>query len=518
MKIGFLLPADILSGGVFVVLEHASRLVPLGHDVRIIFKNTSPSSEDRPSALEGFDLTSVSWDEALLNSFDVIVASWWETAIDMLSLKSTSYSYFVQSDERRFYGSPESPEASLIELTYSLPVHFITEAKWIAALLREEFNQEASVAPNGVSRDLFYPRVREDRPATTFRVLVEGASWVPYKRVALALQAARAVEGAEIWYVSPDGHVPDELPYDRLFRSVPRNEMPKIYSECDVLLKLSTVEGFFCPPLEMMACGGTVVVSAVTGYDEFVVHEKNGLVVALDDKDGASAALRRLRDDPELLQRLRSDGLATAEAMSWEPSTAIFERFLERALDELPAKSPLLAVAKFLHRQRETIRKCSLDLDEYARGMTHQLSLLPDQFYTRREAESLPVRLESSFGEKIDPLAQKLQGQFDRVTEFRNDFDEFVSTVRVRFDQVTENTHTRREAEQHHYDIGLQFSALNEQLRSLEGRVTEIQSGLNVLRGQIPTSESSRGFFSRLLRRIGKVAGTTMSRYTQRAK
>ena len=50
--------------------------------------------------------------------------------------------------------------------------------------------------------------------------------------------------------------------------------MYEIYNQCDVLLKMSKVEGVFGPPLEMMACGGTCVVGNVSGYDEYCVHEK----------------------------------------------------------------------------------------------------------------------------------------------------------------------------------------------------------------------------------------------------
>ena len=51
-----------------------------------------------------------------------------------------------------------------------------------------------------------------------------------------------------------------------------------IYRSCDVIVKLSYVEGMFGPPLEMFHCGGTSIVYDVTGHDEYIVHGKNGLV------------------------------------------------------------------------------------------------------------------------------------------------------------------------------------------------------------------------------------------------
>lgn len=60
-------------------------------------------------------------------------------------------------------------------------------------------------------------------------------------------------------------------------------KQPEIYRSCDVIVKLSYIEGMFGPPLEMFHCGGTAIVYDVTGHDEYIVHEKNALVVKTDD-------------------------------------------------------------------------------------------------------------------------------------------------------------------------------------------------------------------------------------------
>jgi hypothetical protein len=113
--------------------------------------------------------------------------------------------------------------------------------------------------------------------------------------------------------------------------------MRELYSSCDVLLKLSTVEGFFGPPLEMMACGGTAVVSKVTGHDEYIVDGVNALVVNLDDSSAAALALTRLRDDRALLTRLKAAGVETARSRQWSDSVLQFERFLETILAQRDA-------------------------------------------------------------------------------------------------------------------------------------------------------------------------------------
>ena len=79
----------------------------------------------------------------------------------------------------------------------------------------------------------------------------------------------------------------------------------------------------------MMACGGTAIVSAVSGHEEYIVNEQNALVVPLDDHQAAVEALSRLRDDRALLSRLKAAGLSTAKSMQWDDSSAAFAEFIK---------------------------------------------------------------------------------------------------------------------------------------------------------------------------------------------
>ncbi len=134
---------------------------------------------------------------------------------------------------------------------------------------------------------------------------------------------------AEVWCVSSNGRPEKGWRCDRFFERVAIGEMRRIYSACDVLLKLSRVEGFFGPPMEMMACGGTVVVGRVTGHDEYIVDGENALVVEPRDVVAARAAVSRLLAEQPLRERLRRNGLATARAWRWETSIDALEKSFE---------------------------------------------------------------------------------------------------------------------------------------------------------------------------------------------
>jgi hypothetical protein len=116
--------------------------------------------------------------------------------------------------------------------------------------------------------------------------------------------------------------------------------MSELYGRTDVVLKLSSVEGMFGPPLEGMHRGATCVVSPVTGHDEYVEHGWNGLVTDWDDLRGTARELDLLAADRRYLHFLRMNAVETARAWpSWEQSGMFMAGALRRIAELPPASS-----------------------------------------------------------------------------------------------------------------------------------------------------------------------------------
>ncbi len=81
----------------------------------------------------------------------------------------------------------------------------------------------------------------------------------------------------------------------------------------DVLLLPSLGEGFGLVLIEAMAAGVPVVASAAGAMPEVIEHEKTGLLIApgRGEIDAFAAAIRRLRNDADLRNRLVANGLRT---------------------------------------------------------------------------------------------------------------------------------------------------------------------------------------------------------------
>jgi glycosyltransferase involved in cell wall biosynthesis len=338
VKVAFVVNDLQLSGGVGVVVAHARQLVEHhGFDVTLVLARQQDAPHWRYDTLDHLHVATRA--EAQFDRFDVAVGTWWETAYTLFTIPSTRYAFFVQSLEDRFY-LPNDAARYAAPYVLDLPVAYITEARWIADTLAD-LRPEAPCyyVRNGIDKATFAgvdaPPVRVGEP---LRVLIEGNPDVWFKRVHEAAHAARQMR--EPHHVTLVSGMPGEAPafgVDRYLTGLSHREMAQLYSESDVVLKLSSVEGMFGPPLEAFHMGTTCVVTPVTGHEEYVLDGVNGLVADWDDTNGAARLLDLLARDRRLLYHLRWNALETARAWpTWEQQGQLMAMALRRIREADP--------------------------------------------------------------------------------------------------------------------------------------------------------------------------------------
>ncbi|RAS54433.1 glycosyltransferase involved in cell wall biosynthesis [Vibrio diazotrophicus] len=339
MKICFLVWSPDISGGTNVILEHATRLKDYGNDVTIVTE--SAVTESDVDWFKGANLLKwKTYDDVENEVFDLAFATWWRTVFYLKRVKSSRYAYFVQSIESKFYSEDEVVLRNLIEQTYSLELDIVTEATWIAEYLSSRYHQDVHLVKNGIRKEFFNTEIvpTEARIDGKVRVLVEGPLNVSFKNTELAVALANESDADEVWLLTstPIGSYEG---VDRLFSRVPISKVGEIYSSCDVIVKLSTVEGMFGPPLECFHCGGTSVSYDVTGYDEYIENEVNGLVSFSRDNSDIVSKINRLVSEPELLASLKEKAIETANKWpTWEESSLQFEEACKRIISESELK------------------------------------------------------------------------------------------------------------------------------------------------------------------------------------
>ena len=346
MKICILMMNNSFSGGTFVLYEHARRLQAKGHTVTIAFEVESASLD--LVSYPGMEQVTVTHLSRLIDSaravekFDYAIATFWETAFSVQRIPARRYGYFVQGHEATFYSAPFRVNSMLVEKTLEEKgFDFFTISQNLAAMIKS-FGNDATCVPNSLNFERFGPsKAAYPRPPGKLRILIEGAATSVFKNVPLMFGVAAAVPEVEVFYLGCEKTGVDPAwKIDREFIQVPYADVPGIYASCDILLKLSSVESFALPVLEMFASGGTAIVTNFTGHDEYIKDGQNARVVPVNDAPGAIQALRALVHDPEALARLRAGARRTCESFTtWAKSNDIFENALRTRLEKEPASS-----------------------------------------------------------------------------------------------------------------------------------------------------------------------------------
>jgi len=344
LKIAFFIGSVDISGGTYVIYQHALHAKRAGHDVTmvVLYPYDDSQMQWHPACKE---LRFVPLHESSDLRFDLAIATWWRTAAELHAIAAARYAYFIQSIESRFYPDNQAPLKGLVDRSYDIGLPSITEASWIREHLSKNHRTQAVLVRNGIRKDLYTqegPSSAERLRDGPIRVLVEGPMGVFFKNVGRSLKLARKSKADSTWLLTSTqlGYFPG---VDKVFSRVPISLVPAIYRSCDVLVKLSYVEGMFGPPLEMFHCGGTAIVYDVTGYDEYIENGENAIVIPRDDESSVVAAINSLRDDNQLLDRLKDGALSTALAWpDWTHSSTEFLRAIE-SIQDSPSRGQIEA-------------------------------------------------------------------------------------------------------------------------------------------------------------------------------
>jgi teichuronic acid biosynthesis glycosyltransferase TuaC len=205
---------------------------------------------------------------------------------------------------------------------------------------------------NGVDLALFHPRDRDatrDALGFTRQSVLAVGNLVALKRHWLMVEALTQLPQVELVIV---GEGPERTNIEKLARGhkvadrvrllgrVPQDRLPEIYSAADLLLLVSTHEGWPNVLLESMACGTPVVVSPMDGIADIVGATEAGRILTDDTPSGLASAICELLAAPPSRTATR----LYAEHFDWQSTTdgqiALFHEILERRSKARPAPVP----------------------------------------------------------------------------------------------------------------------------------------------------------------------------------
>jgi len=351
MRITFVLPFAGLDGGVRVIATYARILHARGHEVTVISKHARPSPrlKARLKRLLGRETWHPPVPTPLLDFLgprhkivarpgpvcaadlpdaDVVIASWWETALWVADLPAAKGRKFYLLQDYEVFHRPREVAA-----TYELGLRMIAVSDYIRdAIMRNHGIADIAVVPNAVDHAQFTAPPRRRGPHPTVGFICSSAT---RKNVALAVEAV--VKAREI---CPDLRVivmgnqphcpflPDPLPGWISYRHAPpQAEIPALYAACDAWLLTSDHEGFGLPILEAMACR-TPVLATRAGAAPQLIDGTNGQLLPSEAGAFAAAIAEIAGMDPADWQALSEAAHATAHGWSWEDATDRLETLL----------------------------------------------------------------------------------------------------------------------------------------------------------------------------------------------
>lgn len=353
MRFTFLLPSDNLTGGARVVALHARELIALGHEVLVV-----SCAPDRPplrqrmrsalrhpiQALRAREPATVLAGHVALSGVphrvlarpgpitaadvpdaDVIVATWWETAVWMHGMPASKGSrvHLIQGYEV-WFGPEHVPR---VDAALRLPNIKIAISNDLRQTIEQAIGPTGmQVVPNALDgRQFDAPRrARQDPPVVGFvyaHAAIKGAD-ICAKACNLARQHLPELQVLAFGTDLPNDAVP--LPAGATFFHRPKQHMLREhYAACDAWLFGSRLDSFGLPILEAMACR-TPVIAVPVGAARDLLAGGAGVLVPPESPQAMADQIVRMCTQPESRWQEQSDmAHATAHAYQWKDAAQL---------------------------------------------------------------------------------------------------------------------------------------------------------------------------------------------------
>ncbi|MFB6394247.1 polysaccharide biosynthesis protein [Polymorphospora lycopeni] len=214
---------------------------------------------------------------------------------------------------------------------HRLPVRLLTCSRFIQRTYRENFGRPSSYVPAALDERAFLPGPEKAR--RPLRVLLVARDGIKDKGLGFAVPALvnlqrRGLDIEIVWVTQQPPEVFVDLPCE-LHVDPPKDLLYDIFRSCHALVYPPLVDGLGLPPMEAMAAGVAVVVTASGGSGEFIQDGLNCLVVEKGSVPAIENAVERLYVEPALLARLAEGGRRTAATYRPDNAAGLLRRWVD---------------------------------------------------------------------------------------------------------------------------------------------------------------------------------------------
>jgi len=316
--------------------EYANRLSGLGYSVHITYPLKTRFMKYRLpywvrlilSYVEGFRTNnwfkfnpaiSMSYVKSVKDRYlidaDVIVATWWATALDVGALSSSKGKKInlIQGFE------DWEGHSDLLYSSYSMPNTVnVVVASYLKKIVEEHTKNRTILIPNAIDSKQFHiscPPERR-RPASvcmTYSIQKIKGSEYGLKALHILKQKYPDMK-ADLFGICPEPHnLPDWITFHR-----DPDNLCDIYNRNAIFISNSLTEGFGLVSVEAMHCGCALVCTDISGHKEYAFDNETALLVKPQDPEDMAEKVSMLIDDNERRLRIACDGNAFVQHFSWD--------------------------------------------------------------------------------------------------------------------------------------------------------------------------------------------------------
>ncbi len=241
--------------------------------------------------------------------------------------------------------------AKLQEKSVHLLDERIVVSKYWQKALKKDFKENAHLVYNGIDLSKFKSgrgKKTSSRPSILYVGGLEARKGVEFLLLAMEL-VIKKIPDAKLTVVGRSGLTGGQFFNERevfadlarrigidknvVFKNfVPDGRLPQYYSECDVFVLPSRMEGWGLTLMEAMALEKPVVAYRVGGIPELVDHGRNGLLLDCGDVMGLAESIIRILADKRLAKRLGKAGRKKVEEFTWDRTAKMTLEVYKRAL------------------------------------------------------------------------------------------------------------------------------------------------------------------------------------------
>jgi glycosyltransferase involved in cell wall biosynthesis len=352
MKINFLVPEIVRSGGIRTVFEYGNRLTKRGHEV-IVYTPVIPFNPYRPKLVfpflrhqlkyaikqfsgkplmpaniyrSSFKINAIhSVNNYFIADADAIVATSWATAyhVSKLNKKKGKKFYLIQDFE------VWNSNTGRAENSYRLPLNRTVVSKYLHELLKNKFGSDSTIISAGVNFDDFY---NDNKIYHQPHAILFNDHQLEHKNVKGLLEIVKMLKQkyknltVRSFGVNRYTEMPD---YIEFHKNPGDEELRKLYCSSDIFLFASKYEGFGTPSAEAMACKCALVANAVAAIPEYSIHMETAIHCNPDNPIELFNGVCYLIDNPSELKRISEAGCErTRELLSWDTAVEKFEKLI----------------------------------------------------------------------------------------------------------------------------------------------------------------------------------------------